>query len=228
MQLTMGALRKWVQHTEKVLWDTLLDDVISSINTRVLRIHCQPPAQLLFGFTPRNHVDQSLDDVVNLEGINQAAHGLRLTELDEARDIAGGVFTAAADSREQKSEALWTPLKGGDPVLVRNFKVTKNLGQKLNAQWEGPFRLVDVLRHQKSGRLQDLVTGEIVKARKAGLGERMHVNDMKLFDARGNGLPHNANHVTIDGVRTAADWDLGEEIGGSLRGGLARWQALVF
>ena len=110
----------------------------------------------------------------------------------------------------------------------QNFKVTKNLGQKLNAYWEGPFRLVDVSRHQKSGRLQDLLTGEIVQPRKAGLGERMHVNDMKLFDARGNILPHNANHVTIDGVRTAADWELREETGGSLRGGLSRWQALVF
>ena len=79
VQLIMGALRKLVQHTEKVLWDTLLDDVISSINTRVLRIHCQPPAELLFGFTPRNHGDHSLDDVVILEGIDQAAHGLRLT-----------------------------------------------------------------------------------------------------------------------------------------------------
>ena len=228
VQLVIGILHKRVQHTDKLLWDTLLDDVVSSINTRVLRIHGKSPAELLFGFTPRHHGDQSLDDAVNLEGIDQAAYGLRLADLDEARDIAGGVFTAAADAREQKSEALWTSLKEGDLVLVRNFEVTKNLGRKLDAQWEGPFRLVDVSRHQKSGRLQDLVTGAIVKARKGGLGERTHVNDMKLFYARGNNLPDEANHITIDAVRTAADWEPGEENGDSLGGGLARWQALVF
>ena len=138
------------------------------------------------------------------------------------------MFTAAADSREKKDEALWTPLRESDLVLVRNFEVTKNLGRKLEAQWEGPFRLVDVSRHQKSGRLQDLVTGEIVKARKGGLGERTHVNDMKLFYARANGTLNDANHITIDAVRTAADWEPGEENGESLGGVLAGWQALVF
>ena len=66
-------------------------------------------------------------------------------------------------------------------MLVRNFEVAKHLGRKLEAQWEGPFHLVNVSRHQRSGRLQDLITGRIVKTKKGALGERTHVNDMKLF-----------------------------------------------
>ena len=81
---------------------------------------------------------------MNLKGIDQAACGLRLANLGEARDIAGGVITAAADARERKSKALWTPLSEGDLVLVRNFEVTINLRRKLDAEWEGPFWLVDI------------------------------------------------------------------------------------
>ena len=121
VKLIMGALLKRVQQTEKVIWDTLLDAVVSSINSWVLRIHWQSPAELLFGFTLRNHGDKCLNDAVNLEGIDQEAYGLQHAELDEARDMAGGVFTAVADSREQKSDALWMPLREGDLVLVRNF-----------------------------------------------------------------------------------------------------------
>ena len=88
-------------------------------------------------------------------------------------------------------------------------------------QWRGP-------QHQKSGRLQDPVTGNIVKARKGGLGERTHVNDMKLFYARGNGLPQDSNHISIDTPRTSSDWEPGEENVVALGGALARWQALVF
>ena len=205
----------------------LLDDVVSSINTRVLRIHGQSPAELLFGFTPRHHGNQSLDDLVTLGGLDEAAYGLRLAAMDEAREQAGGVFTIAADLKEQNSSPQWTPLMEGDLVLVRNFEVTKHLGRKLDAQWEGPFRLVDVSRHQRSGRLQHLISGEIVKARKGGLSERTHVNDMKLFYARRNG-PLDSNLITINALRTAADWEPGERSEESLGRELAGWQALVF
>ena len=155
------------------------------------------------------------------------AYGLRLAELDEARDITGGVFTADSDSREQKTNASWTPLGECDLVLVRKLEVTKNLSRKHDAQWESAFQLVDVSRHLKSGRLYVIITGEMVKARKGGLADQTHVNNMKLFYARGNGLPHDANHITIEAVWTAADWEPGEENGDSLGRGLARWQALV-
>ena len=228
VQLVMGILRKRVQGGNKRLWDTLLDEVVSNINTRVLRIHGQSPAELLFGFAPKNHGDQSLDDVITLEGLDEASYGLRLAAMDENRDLAAGVFTHAADAKERSSSPLWTPLREGDLVLVRNFEVTKRLGRKLDVQWEGPFRLVDVSRHQRSGRLQDLITGAIVKTKKGALNERTNVNDMKLFYARGNGLPLDANLITTDAVRTAADWEPGERDKESLGGELAGWQALVF
>lgn len=163
MQLVMGLLQKWMQNVKKVVWETLLDDVVSSINTRVLLIHGQSQAELCFGFTPRHHVNQSLDNLVTYRGLDDAACGLRLATMDKAPDMAGRAFTIAAYLKEQNTSPDWMPLKEGDLVLVRNVVVTKHLGHKLDGQWVGASRLVDVSCHQRSGRLQHLITGEIVK-----------------------------------------------------------------
>jgi hypothetical protein len=38
--------------------------------------------------------------------------------------------------------------------------------------------------HSRSCRLQDITTGEIVKVKKGGRRERIHVNDLKLYMRR--------------------------------------------
>ena len=73
VQLVMGILRKHVQNKDKLQWNTFLQEIVSNKNTRVLCIHGQSPAGLLFGFTPRSHVDQTLDDVTTLSRLDQAA-----------------------------------------------------------------------------------------------------------------------------------------------------------
>ena len=55
---------------------------------------------------------------------------------------------------------------------------------KLENQWEGPYRLVDIAFHTNSGRLQDLTSGDIVRVQKGGLKERINVNDLKLYFRR--------------------------------------------
>ena len=113
-------------------------------------------------------------------------------------------------------------------MLVRNLEVAKHPGRKLDAQWEGLFWLVDVSHHQRSGHLQDLVIGEIVKARKVGLNELTQINDLNLFNARGNGLPNDTNLIYIETFRIAADWEPGDKNGKSLGAELASWQVIVF
>ena len=65
-------------------------------------------------------------------------------------------------------------------MLLKKFRK----GSKLEPLWEGPYRLVDLAYHSKSGRLQDITTGEIVQVKSGGLQERIHVNDMKLYAVR--------------------------------------------
>ena len=157
------------------------------------------------------HRDQSLDVAVDLESIDQAAHGLPLADLDNVRDIGGGVFIITADAWEQKSEALWMPLREGDLVPVRNFKVTKNLSERVDRQWARPFWLVSASQHTKSGLLQDFVTEGSLQTRKGRLNEWFHVDDIRLLDTPINGLAHDKSNITIDAFQTAADWEPEEE-----------------
>jgi len=78
-------------------------------------------------------------------------------------------------------------MENNNLVLLRRFEVDRHQGRKLDAQWEGPYVLTDLPWHGRSGRLQDIQTGEIVRVRKGGLKERCHVNDMKRFVRRDYG-----------------------------------------
>ena len=107
-------------------------------------------------------------------------------------------------------------LREGDLVLLRRFQVTKHHGLKLESQREGPYRLVEMSYHQRSGRLQDLETGDMVRVRQGGLRERVHVNDLKLFVRRNlNHLPSakkpvvDANSTEIAKMEAAWGWNTG-------------------
>ena len=109
---------------------------------------------------------------------------LTLTSLDENREIARERIVAVAQRKEAKElerEMVGVELREGDLVLLRRFNVVKHHGLKLESQCEGPYRLVEMSYHQRSGRLQDLEMGDIVKVQHGGLRKRVHVNDLKLF-----------------------------------------------
>ena len=82
---------------------------------------------------------------------------------------------------------------------------------KLESQWEGPYRLVDIAFHNNSGRLQDLTTGEIVRVRKGRLKERVHINNLKLFVQRDpNRIPaFEANAVELQQLGESSGWKPG-------------------
>ena len=101
--------------------------------------------------------------------------------MDEARGTAAERTTHAADVIERESDGKWTTLCEGDLVLLRRFDVGKRHGQKLETQWEGPYRLVDMAYHGRLARLQDIHTGDIVRVKKGGLRKQVHLNELKLF-----------------------------------------------
>lgn len=187
VQLIMGILKRRVQTTNKALWDSLLPSAVMTLNTRGVQVHGYTPSELLLGYNPRAGPLDDISAHIILDQLDGTAHGLRLAKLDEDRDQAGDRIVAWAETREAKGaekEMVGVELQDGDLVLLRRFEVAKSHGLKLESQWEGPYRLVQLSYHQRSGRLQDLETGEIVKVRKGGLRERVHVNDLKLFIRR--------------------------------------------
>ena len=80
---------------------------------------------------------------------------------------------------------------------------------KLEPQWEGPYRLVHMAWHGRSGRLQDIQTGDLVRVKKGGLKERVHVNHLKLF------CPRNVDKVAVmeSSLVELAAWETEWEIG---------------
>ena len=119
-----------------------------------------------------------------LDAIDSNANGVRLARLEENRRQGQERIVAAAEwqtEKEEQKNRKGVTLQDGDLVLLKRFDVAKNLGMKLETRWEGPYRLTELAYHGKLGRLRDLITGELVRTRKGGLRERVHVNDVKLF-----------------------------------------------
>ena len=71
---------------------------------------------------------------------------------------------------------------------------------------------MDIAFHTNSGRLQDLTSGEIVRVRKGGLKERVHVNDLKLYFRRDPvKIPAiEANAVELQLLGQTCEWEPGK------------------
>ena len=144
-----------------------------------------------------------------MDGLDRTAYRLRFSSIDEARGTAEVRTTQAADAIEWNSDGKWEPLEAGDLVLLRWFDVEKKQGMKLEPQWEGPYRLVQMAWHGRSGRLQDIQTGDLVQVKKGGLKERVHVNHLKLF------CPRNVDKVAVmesslvELATGEAEWEIG-------------------
>ena len=72
-------------------------------------------------------------------------------------------------------------LKDGDLVWLRRAALDNRYDKKLEARWEGPFRLGDLAFHGRSGRLYDLITGRLVQTKPSGLKDRVHLDDLRVY-----------------------------------------------
>ena len=144
-----------------------------------------------------------------MDGLNRTAYGLRFSSIEKARGTAEVRTTQSADAIEQNSDGKWEPLEEGDIVLLRRFDVEKHHGMKLEPQWKGPYRPVQMAWHSRSGRLQDIQTGDLVRVKKGGLKKRVHVNHLKLF------CPRNVDKVAVmeSSLVDLAEWEAEWEIG---------------
>jgi hypothetical protein len=222
VQLLMGILKRRIQSMEKTSWDTLIMDAVGTLNMRALRVHGFTPSELLLGYKPREPSGTTVEDLVIMDGLEKGLLSLRLTNGDETRSLAGIKTTAMADKLELQDGGDWSALQEGDLVLLRRFEVVKHHGLKLEPLWEGPYELCEMAYQSRSGRLRDITTQEIVKTRKGGLKERVHVNDLKLFNRRDLGrLPGLGNQdgtnpvahfVELAELRLASDWEPGNWI----------------
>jgi hypothetical protein len=218
VQLIMGILKRRIQGTDKKLWDTLLASAVRTLNTRGVKVHGFTPSQLLLGYNPRSGPEDDINVHILNDAIDSMAYGVHLARMEERREQGQQRIVAAAEMKlyqEEHKVHVGEELIEGDLVLLRRFEVAKHHGMKLESQWEGPYKLVDIAYHKRSGRIQDLTSGEIIKVRKGGLKERIHVNDLKLFFRRDpHQIPANetleANAVELYHLGQACGWEPGK------------------
>ena len=173
---------------------------------------------MLLGYNPRSGPKDDITAHILVDAIDANAYGIHLARTDENRQQGQANIVAAAEwqaEKEQRKSMKGVSLEEGDLVLLRRFDVAKSHGMKLETRWEGPYRLVEMAYHKKSGRLQDITTGEIVKVRKGGLKERVHVNDLKLFLQRNaRRIPASddfeANSVELRDLGRISGWEPGK------------------
>jgi hypothetical protein len=174
-----------------------------------VRVHGYTPAELLFGFVPRGIKEYRVEELCILDGLDADGYGLRLAMMDEKRERAGEKMVGAEDAVEGVSKGAWTALQEGDLVLLRKFQRSS----KLKPTWEGPYRISDMAYHSRSCRLQDITTGEIVKVKKGGRRERIHVNDLKLYMKREDSqVPGQGEYIELTewGGNDEEEWDSDE------------------
>jgi len=102
---------------------------------------------------------------------------------DEALELIRQWYLTRFGAQQGKKGRFPAP-KEGDLVLLRRAALDNRYDKKLEARWEGPFRLGDLAHHGRSGRLYDLTTGKLVKIKQAGLKDRIHLDDLRVYVSR--------------------------------------------
>lgn len=196
VQVVLNIFRAILQHHPELIlyWDELLQTVIRAMNTRYIKTFGFSPAELLLGFNPvyvkgvdeyeniirSAAISTRIDELMKGEGfsVEEAAYKARLSALDELRDrsvkarFERGETTArstAAKIRTLEEKVI----KKGCLVLLRRLAQDKSHSHKLEAKWEGPYRVKKMAEHGQSAYIEDMHSG-VTKG-------RYHVNALKMF-----------------------------------------------
>jgi hypothetical protein len=180
-------------------WSDYLDQVVHSMNTREVRVHGYSPAELLLGYNPNIHHHeftvrdrqaardlQERQDAWNHQDGSEFLESQREVHLagrDEVLESTRQRYLTRFVSQQAKA-GRFPPPKKGDLVLLRRAALDNRYDKKLEARWEGPFRLGNLAHHGRSGRLYDLITGQLVKTKQAGLKDRVHLDDLRVYVSR--------------------------------------------
>ena len=92
----MGILKRRVQTTTKNIWDMLRPSTVNPLNTRGVKVHGYSPSELLLGYNPRHEPSDDISAHIVLDSLDKMAHGLRIAQLDEDRELARERMVAVA------------------------------------------------------------------------------------------------------------------------------------
>jgi hypothetical protein len=226
VKIVLSGLRGHVQgSTENLfIFDKFLPQVCNSANTRWIKTHGFTPAELMYGFNPRVEIgDETIDEAIRKEllgnfpaagnsvtipedipgiQVREEEYGKRLAKLEDMRDAAARLKLKQqmkmADGKTPKFKAP----KVGDLVLLRRLSQDNQKSHKLEARWEGPYRIDKLQNNGRSARISDLKTDRDIG--------KYHLNDLKTFCER------------KEYTELAKDWKTVAELNNELRGKVLR------
>jgi len=121
-------------------WDEKLRDIQWSINTMVNKTTKCSPFQLLYGYEPRDILQDKDADMMTdaeLQKLREDA----ATRVDDQR--------AEAKKRYDAKHSTPTIYEPGDLVLVQNEPYSTGTSRKLEPHYKGPFLISKVLPHDR-------------------------------------------------------------------------------
>ena len=164
------SLRTLVQDKPNT-WSSKVSAVQLAFNTHFIYASDMTPFKLLFGFQPRNPV-QNLVQPPSLASkcITQERQGLdvdklrclRLAKLDEVRESLIDLQTKRWDEYLEKHDwkGSWFQYEVGDWVLFQGYQLMP-FGNAFKSRWKGPVLIIKVTRKVKIDLRHP--TGEVMK-----------------------------------------------------------------
>ncbi|KAL7731015.1 hypothetical protein ACLKA6_014236 [Drosophila palustris] len=129
-------------------WDEKLRDIQWSINTMVNKTTKCSPFQLLYGYEPRDVLQNTLVNVLQ----DKEADMMTDAELQKLREDAAARINdqrAEAKKRYDAKHSKPTIYETGDLVLVENEPYSTGTSRKLEPHYKGPFLVSKVLPHDR-------------------------------------------------------------------------------
>ena len=172
-------------------WDTFLQAVLNSINSRFIKVFGYSPAELMIGFNPRyekggddfedilrsDSINAQVKDLIIKEGmtVEEANYESRLAKLDELRDRALSRRYEMAEKQAQDTEKPEpkVAVKEGTIVRLRRLGQENQKSHKLEPRNEGLYKVTKVAHHGQSAWIADLTSGKVKG--------RFHMNAMSPF-----------------------------------------------
>ena len=132
------------------------------MNTREVRVHGYTPAELLLGYNPvRHHHEFTVQDHQATQDLQDRHQSWDHREDADFLGPQQEVHLAGRDERmedtrqqylthfaeQQGRRGRFPAPREGDLVLLRRAALDNHYDKKLEARWEGPFRLGNVAHH---------------------------------------------------------------------------------
>ena len=149
-------------------------------NIVAFRVPTTPSSLNIVAFTAPTTTPDIVTLTPNVVADLGSQREVRLAGHDEIIESTRQRYLARFLSQQGKKGRFPAP-KDGYLVLLRRAALDNRYDKKLQARWEGPFRLGDIAHHGRSGRLYELVTGRLVKIKQADFKDRIHLNDLRVY-----------------------------------------------